>query len=64
MTEKTDEFLEYLKQLLKKYNACISWDCNDSSDMHGIRGACMNVQLEGEKERKVSDGYTIFHYEL
>jgi hypothetical protein len=32
-------FKKELKELLKKYNAVIEFECNDSSDTHGIRGA-------------------------
>lgn len=44
------EFLKELKDLLEKYNACISWTCGEGSDTYGIYDdhicACLNDEVE------------------
>lgn len=38
------EFLQRLRSLLIEASASIEWDCDDSSDMHGITGERMVIR--------------------
>lgn len=44
------EFLKDLKELLEKYNACISWACDDGSDLYGIYNDHICVTLDNSVE--------------
>ena len=35
-SNREEEFLKRLKELLSEFNASIVWNCSDSSDLHGI----------------------------
>lgn len=59
-TEKINvkNFKKELKELLKKYNATIGFDCDDCSDLYGIYDEHVYIQANGERERVV-DGWWI-----
>ncbi len=40
-----EEFLKELQALLEKHKASINFDCEDSSDTHGIYGAGIEVTV-------------------
>lgn len=54
MAGKNIEFLKDLKALLEKHNAVIGWRCADSSDMHGIHGQYMYMQIAKEPEYRLN----------
>lgn len=57
---KAKEFKKELKDLLAKYDACIQFTCDDSSDTHGLYGDRLVINFQGErKEVFRSDGWHI-----
>lgn len=57
--KKINEFKKELKELLKKYNASISFDCGSGSDLHGVYGEKLSVQFLGENRRKIEEVHTL-----
>jgi len=55
-TNELNEFKLELKQLLKKYNASLFVDFSDCSDLHGVNGECIKVELKKENFKLV-DGF-------
>lgn len=53
-----DDFLTELKGLLTRYDACICFDCNDSSDLHGLSGEQIAIYMTDEKVFYAS-GYSL-----
>lgn len=51
-------FKQELKELLKKYNATIGFECADCSDLHGVYDERIVVSVK-EKEILSVDGYYI-----
>lgn len=52
-------FLDELKALLWKYNACIQWTCDESSDTYGITGEKMVLYYSEDGIKKtweINDG--------
>lgn len=52
-----------LKDLLKKYNATIRFDCGDYSDLHGVYNERIVVRVGGIDVVSVS-GYTLDYHDL
>lgn len=53
--EKDKQFLKELKELLEKYNACISWTCCDCSDTYGIYEQSMLIEVADKEVYRVED---------
>lgn len=53
-----DDFLTELKGLLTRYDARICFDCNDSSDLHGLSGEQIAIYMTDEKVFYAS-GYSL-----
>ena len=60
------EFKEELKALLAKYDACISFNCDDCSDTYGLYKTRIELQnpFDGSTISKLSDGWSVEHEEL
>ncbi len=47
MSAETDikkrEFQKELGQILRKYGACIAWDYDDCSDLHGVYNQALTI---------------------
>lgn len=56
-------FKQELKELLERYEACINVDYADCSDMHGVYGEAMIVEIKG-KTYKICDDWRITPYHL
>ena len=55
------EFLKELKELLKKYNTYIGFNCRASSDLNGISAPTVGVcDKESHQELFITDGFTLF----
>jgi hypothetical protein len=63
MSNKADNFKKDLKDLLDKYKANIHFDCDDGSDLYGICGECMNVDIDGDIHI-LSDGWSVSKSDL
>jgi len=50
MTPIEKEFVVKLRNLLDEYGAEIHWDCDPSSDTHGINGERMEIVFRGNHE--------------
>lgn len=60
--ERAEEFLAKLGALLREYEASIEADCGEGSDMHGICGEKMTINVGRWNQRgrvvvKVCDGW-------
>ncbi len=53
MNQNKDEFLRKLRYLLAEYHASISFECDDSSDTHGITGEKIVININKKPVFKV-----------
>lgn len=51
-------FISELRALLEKHNASICWGCNWSSDLHGVTGQHMSIEVDRKEVARV-DGDSI-----
>jgi hypothetical protein len=58
MSEK-EMLLKELAELLKKYNASIAFDVDDSSDLNGITGEGIEILIGGKPVEKFQ-----YHWEI
>jgi len=47
MSNNVENFKTELYELLKKYNAILHFDCDECSDLHGVYGEKMTVEIKG-----------------
>jgi len=57
------DFKKELKELLKKYDASIGLEADESSDFYGITGAEIVVNMNN-KNYHLSSGYSLDYHEL
>jgi len=51
--EMANDFITELKDLLKKHNAQIDFECSDGSDTHGIHDANLSIYVDRKRVAKV-----------
>ena len=62
---KIDNFKKELKQLLKKYNASIYFNCGENSDTHGLYDEKMVIDIDiDNKDFFECDGWVIDQSDL
>lgn len=52
-TDERIEFLRKLQHLLAEYNASIYWSFSDCSDMHGVSGEGVGINIGSEQALEV-----------
>jgi hypothetical protein len=61
--EKLQQFKNDLKKLLTRYNADISFDCSECSDLHGVNDEKIVANVNG-KNITLAVGYSVDQTDL